>query len=65
MNSSIGRYFLAVLLNTLRVYRALLEVVAGRCRSHLIKFKPAIYNIISRRALVQIRILTVANSTYK
>ena len=52
INSSIGNYFLAALLNTLRVYQELKEVVVGRRRSHLIEFKPAIDNVISRRALV-------------
>ena len=65
INSSIGSYFLAALLNTLRVYQAPLEVVAGYYRSYLIKVKPVIYNVISHKALIQIRILTVADSTYK
>ena len=65
MNSGIGSHFLAALPNTLRVYQAPLEVAAGYCRSRLIKVKPAIYDIISRGALIQIRILTVADSTYK
>jgi len=65
MNSSIGSHFLATLLNTLQVYRAPLEVAAGCHRSRSIKVKPAIYNIISHRALIQIRIPTITNSTYK
>ena len=50
INSSIGSYFLAALLNTLQVCRELEEVVAGRCRSRLIKFKPIIDDVISYRA---------------
>jgi hypothetical protein len=52
MNSSIGSHFLAVLPNTLQVYRAPLEVAAGRRRSYLIKVEPIIYNVISCRALI-------------
>jgi hypothetical protein len=52
MNSSIGSYVLTALLNTLRVCPKLLEVVAGRRCYRLMKFKPIIYNVISRKALV-------------
>ena len=65
MNSGIGSHFLAALPNTLRVCRAPLEVAAGRRRSRSIKVEPAMYDIISHRALIQIRILTVADSTHK
>ena len=51
MNSGIGNHFLAASLNTLRVCRAPLEVVAGCRRLRLTKFKPVMYDVINRRAL--------------
>ena len=52
INSGIGSYFLAASPNTLRVCRAPLEVVAGRCCSCSIKVEFVMYNVISRRALI-------------
>ena len=51
MNSGISNHFLAISPNTLQVYQAPLEVVAGCRRLYLTKFKPVMYDIINRKAL--------------